>query len=101
MFRIPTCLISSGIGRQVAIDLASNGYAVVVAGKTVSDASKAKPFPPDPNSPESTISTVVREIHEAGGDAAAVAVDARDFDSVQAMVARTIEVRFHAHIVGG
>ena len=31
---------SRGIGRQVAIDLAKNGYAVVIAGKTTSDASK-------------------------------------------------------------
>ena len=53
------CLIAGGIGRQVAIDLAKNGYAVVVAGKTTSDASKCVPFPPDPNSQKSTINTVV------------------------------------------
>jgi hypothetical protein len=51
--------VAGGIGRQVAIDLARNGYAVVVAGKTTSDASKCVPFPPDPNSQKSTINTVV------------------------------------------
>ncbi|KAF2814601.1 putative Hydroxysteroid dehydrogenase-like protein 2 [Mytilinidion resinicola] len=83
---------SRGIGRQVVIDLAKNGYAVVVAAKSTSDASKTTPFPPDPNSPQSTISTVEREIREAGGDATAVAVDTRDFASVESLVARTIEI---------
>jgi NAD(P)-dependent dehydrogenase (short-subunit alcohol dehydrogenase family) len=99
---------SRGIGRQVAIDLSKNGYAgkssflespihipdirdtVVVAAKSVSDASKVHPFPPDPNSSESTISTVEREIREAGGEATAIAVDTRDYDSVQRMVAQTV-----------
>ncbi|KAB8349843.1 hypothetical protein FH972_023856 [Carpinus fangiana] len=84
---------SRGIGRQVAIDLAKAGYAIVVAAKSTSNAyDNSKPFPPDPNSPQSTISTVVREIKEAGGDAAEVTVDVRDFASVEAMVAKTIEV---------
>lgn len=102
---------SRGIGRQVAIDLARNGYAgemssqlsshlltiglVVVAAKSTSDASKAHPFPPDPNSPQSTISTVEREIREAGGEATAVTVDTRDYDSVQRMVDKTIEIYGH------
>lgn len=98
---------SRGIGRQVAIDLAKNGYAgrslrllstitpanlpaVVVAAKSTSDASKVHPFPPDPNSQSSTISTVEREIREAGGEAAAVVVDTRDYESVQRMVKETI-----------
>ncbi|KAK2054010.1 short chain dehydrogenase [Colletotrichum caudatum] len=81
---------SRGIGRQIAIDLAKNGYTVVVAAKTTSDASKATPFPPDPNSQQSTVSTVAREIHEAGGDATPVAVDVRDQDSVSRMVEQTI-----------
>lgn len=99
---------SRGIGRQVAIDLARNGFAgmyhlelkkriyqptvVVVAAKSTSDASKVHPFPPDPNSPQSTISTVEREIREAGGEAAAIPVDTRDFESVQKMVNRAIEL---------
>ncbi|QDS72350.1 hypothetical protein FKW77_008022 [Venturia effusa] len=81
---------SRGIGRQIAIDLAKKGYAVVVSAKTTSDASKCTPFPPDPNSQASTISTVAREIREAGGEALAVPVDTRDFESVQRMVAETI-----------
>ncbi|KAI2630702.1 short chain dehydrogenase family protein [Hypoxylon sp. NC1633] len=82
---------SRGIGRQIAIDLAKNGYAVVVAAKSTSDARSAVPFPPDPNSPQSTISTVEREIVEAGGRATAIPVDVRDFASVQKLVDRTIE----------
>lgn len=65
---------------------------MVVAAKSTSDASKARPFPPDPNSPQSTISTVEREIREAGGDATALPVDTRDFDSVQRMVDETVKV---------
>ncbi len=102
---------SRGIGRQVALDLAlaRDGYrgrstitsrsglladksAVVVAAKSISDAQSASPFPPDPNSPQSTISTVEREIREAGGDATAIAVDVRDFESVKICVDKTVEV---------
>ncbi|KAI0131705.1 short chain dehydrogenase family protein [Hypoxylon sp. NC0597] len=82
---------SRGIGRQIAIDLAKNGYSVVVAAKSTSDARSVVPFPPDPNSPQSTISTVEREIIEAGGRATAIPVDVRDFASVQKLVDRTIE----------
>ncbi|UNI14118.1 hypothetical protein JDV02_000786 [Purpureocillium takamizusanense] len=84
---------SRGIGRQVAIDLAKNGYAVVVAAKTVSDPSKLNddPFPPNPNSPASTITTVAREITAAGGVATAIPVDVRSEQSVNDLVARTVE----------
>jgi NAD(P)-dependent dehydrogenase (short-subunit alcohol dehydrogenase family) len=68
----------------------TNG-SVVVAAKTTSDASKASPFPPDPNSQQSTISTVEREIREAGGEATAIKVDTRDFESVQRMVDETVK----------
>ncbi|KAJ4198166.1 hypothetical protein NW767_007301 [Fusarium falciforme] len=82
---------SRGIGRQVAVDLGRNGYAVVVAAKTISDPSKpAGPFPPDPNSPASTITTVAREITEAGGQATAVQVDVRSPESVDALVSKTL-----------
>lgn len=50
------------------------------------------PFPPDPNSPQSTINTVEREIREAGGEATAIAVDVRDYRSVEELVRKTIEV---------
>ncbi|KAI0866704.1 hypothetical protein F4860DRAFT_454797 [Xylaria cubensis] len=84
---------SRGIGRQVAIDLAlaKDGYCVVAAAKSTSDARNVSSFPPDPNSPQSTISTVEREIREAGGEATAVAVDVRDFESVKRCVDKTIE----------
>ncbi|KAJ0339314.1 hypothetical protein COL922a_004579 [Colletotrichum nupharicola] len=83
---------SRGIGRQIAIDLAKIGYAVVVAAKSTSDASKVSPFPPDPNSQASTISTVAREIHQAGGDATPIAVDVRDQKSITRLVDQTIQI---------
>lgn len=67
---------------------------VVVAAKSTSDASTVKPFPPEPNSPQSTISTVEREIREAGGQATAIAVDTRDFESVQRLVDETVKVTY-------
>ncbi|KAK2778893.1 hypothetical protein FQN53_001585 [Emmonsiellopsis sp. PD_33] len=91
----PVALIigaSRGIGRQIAIDLAKDGYAVVVSAKTTSDATKASPFPPDPNSPQSTINTVEREIREAGGDAAALPVDTRDHEAINRLVTKTVEI---------
>ncbi|KAK8873959.1 Hydroxysteroid dehydrogenase-like protein 2 [Apiospora arundinis] len=88
---------SRGIGRQIAIDLAKNGFAVVVAAKsssdrTISNAAASAPFPPDPNSSDSTITTVAREVREAGGEATAIPVDVRDPASIRALVAKTVEV---------
>ncbi|KAL1963829.1 hypothetical protein VTN77DRAFT_7760 [Rasamsonia byssochlamydoides] len=83
---------SRGIGRQVAIDLAKNGYAVVVAAKTTSDASKTVPFPPDPNSRQSTINTVEREIREAGGEATAIPVDTRYVEQINRLVDETVRI---------
>jgi NAD(P)-dependent dehydrogenase (short-subunit alcohol dehydrogenase family) len=80
---------SRGIGRQIAIDLAKEGYAVVISAKSTSDASTA-PFPPDPNSSASTISTVEREIVEAGGTATALPVDTRNIASINSLIARTM-----------
>ncbi|KAK3943049.1 putative Hydroxysteroid dehydrogenase-like protein 2 [Diplogelasinospora grovesii] len=84
---------SRGIGRQIAIDLARNGYAVVVASKSTSTSeSDAAKFPPNPNSQLSTIQTVEREIREIyGGEALAIPVDTRDPDSVQRLVNQTIQ----------
>ncbi|KAF4511350.1 hypothetical protein G6O67_003156 [Ophiocordyceps sinensis] len=83
---------SRGIGRQIAIDLARNGYAVVVAAKSVSAAAAAAAAgpAPDPNSPESTITTVAREIVSAGGEAVAIPVDVRSEQSVADLVAKTL-----------
>ncbi|KAJ5817019.1 hypothetical protein N7447_009252 [Penicillium robsamsonii] len=83
---------SRGIGRQIAIDLAKNGYAVMLSAKTTSDTSTVIPFPPDPNSSQSTINTVEREICEAGGHAATVAVDVRDAAQIQHAVEETVRV---------
>ncbi|PGG99445.1 hypothetical protein AJ79_08519 [Helicocarpus griseus UAMH5409] len=83
---------SRGIGRQIALDLAKDGYAVVVSAKSTSDASKTTPFPPDPNSPQSTINTVEREIREAGGDAVALPVDTRDVEAIDRLVQQTVSI---------
>ncbi|EKG13915.1 Short-chain dehydrogenase/reductase SDR [Macrophomina phaseolina MS6] len=83
---------SRGIGRQIAIGLASNGYRVIVSAKSTSDASNVHPFPPDPNSPQSTINTVAREIQEAGGEAVAIAADTRDPEAVKSMVDQAVAV---------
>ncbi|KAI9737147.1 MAG: hypothetical protein M1834_000740 [Cirrosporium novae-zelandiae] len=90
---------SRGIGRQVALDLARNGYSVIVAAKSTSNASNVVPFPPDPNSPQSTISTVEREIREAGGEATAIRVDTRDFDSIVSMITKTVDVYHRLDVV--
>ncbi|KAK0623014.1 short chain dehydrogenase family protein [Immersiella caudata] len=82
---------SRGIGRQVAIDLASNGYTVVVAAKSSAPIDPSAPFPPDPNSPASTITTVEREILNNGGQATAIPVDTTDPTSIQDLVSKTIE----------
>jgi NAD(P)-dependent dehydrogenase (short-subunit alcohol dehydrogenase family) len=62
----------------------------MLAAKTTSDANKTTPFPPDPNSPSSTINTVEREIREAGGQAASIAVDVRDPTQIQHAVDETV-----------
>ncbi|TGZ84575.1 putative Hydroxysteroid dehydrogenase-like protein 2 [Ascodesmis nigricans] len=81
---------SRGIGRQVAIDFAKAGYAVVVSGRSANDASTVAPFPPNPNSQQSTITTVTREIQELGGIAAAIPVDTRDEKSVTKLIQDTV-----------
>ncbi|RKL19032.1 hypothetical protein BFJ70_g14116 [Fusarium oxysporum] len=83
---------SRGIGRQVAIDLAKNGFKVVVAAKSVSDATKTSPFPPDPNSKQSTITTVAHEIREAGGEATAIQVDTTSPESIKNMIESTVKM---------
>lgn len=64
----------------------------MLAAKTTSEAAKTFPFPPDPNSSKSTINTVEREIREAGGQAATVAVDVRDAAQIQHAVDETVRV---------
>ncbi|KAH6850331.1 hypothetical protein B0I37DRAFT_413735 [Chaetomium sp. MPI-CAGE-AT-0009] len=86
---------SRGIGRQIAIDLAKEGYAVVVAAKSTTpeaDLAKLSPFPPDPNSPKSTITTVAREITLAGGEATAIPVDTTSYDSIQQLTYARLDI---------
>src|SRR5579859_3281383 len=92
---------SRGIGRQIAITLAENGYTVIVAAKSSSPTSSStshssKPFPPDPNSADSTIDTVVREITLLGGKAHAYPVNVRSAFSITALIDRVL--RNHGHI---
>jgi NAD(P)-dependent dehydrogenase (short-subunit alcohol dehydrogenase family) len=65
-------------------------HAVVVAAKSISDAYKTAPFPPDPNSSQSTINTVAREIKEFGGEATAIPVDTRDVEQINKLVEETV-----------
>ncbi|PQE13074.1 short chain dehydrogenase protein [Rutstroemia sp. NJR-2017a WRK4] len=81
---------SRGIGRQIAVDLAKNGYAVIVSAKSTSDAENCVPFPPDPNSNASTISTVCREIVSSGGTCVAIPCDVRSHASVSSLVEQSI-----------
>ncbi|KAK1831772.1 hypothetical protein QBC39DRAFT_306530 [Podospora conica] len=83
---------SRGIGRQIALDLARAGYAVVVAAKSYSPSppSTTAPFPPDPNSPLSTVNTVAREITLAGGVALALPVDTTSQESITRLIDATI-----------
>ncbi|KAI6783857.1 Hydroxysteroid dehydrogenase-like protein-like protein [Emericellopsis cladophorae] len=80
---------SRGLGRQIALSLASNNYAVVVAAKTTS-APGTTTETPDPNSPASTITTVTNEIRKAGGDATAIQVDVRFEESIKSLISQTI-----------
>jgi len=89
---------SRGIGRQIAITLALNGYIVVVAAKTSSTKSP-KTFPPDPNSPDSTIVTVAREIREAGGTAYPRQVNVRSPESVDELIQWTLKTLGHIDAV--
>jgi NAD(P)-dependent dehydrogenase (short-subunit alcohol dehydrogenase family) len=84
---MPVCLES-----HVHTWVLTDPHAVVVAAKSTSDAYAIHPFPPDPKTPQSTISTVEREIREAGGEATAIVVDVRDVESVDRMVAKTVEI---------
>ncbi|KAK3504730.1 hypothetical protein B0T13DRAFT_443849 [Neurospora crassa] len=96
---------SRGIGRQVAIDLAKKGYAVVVSAKSTTDPStlvSLSPFPPDPNSALSTITTVAHEITTLhSGTALAIPCDTSDTtgSSLKALVASTIKAYGHLDVL--
>jgi len=89
---------SRGIGRQIALTLARNGYTVVVSAKS-SSTEPLKSFPPDPNSSESTIDTVAQEIKQAGGKAFAKQANVRDPKSVDELIQWTIKTLGHIDAV--
>jgi citronellol/citronellal dehydrogenase len=72
---------SRGIGRAVALALAGEGCAVVVAAKSERER---------PNLP-GTIHAAAAEIEAAGGRALAVRTDVRRFEDLEALVATTME----------
>lgn len=72
---------SRGIGRAIALRLAQEGVAVVIAAKTAE---------PDPRLP-GTIYTTAAEVEALGGRALPLQVDVRNEDAIQQMVAQTIE----------
>ncbi len=72
---------SRGIGRAIAIRAARDGANVAIASKT------AEPHPKLPG----TIHTVAKEIEEAGGQALALQVDARDEERVAEAIQETAD----------
>src|SRR5438093_3078489 len=72
---------SRGIGKAIALAFAREGAGVIVAAKTAE---------PDPRLP-GTIHETAREIESLGGRALAVAVDLRNAEQINALVARSIE----------
>ncbi|KAM3418378.1 hypothetical protein BST61_g4373 [Cercospora zeina] len=90
---------SRGIGRQVAIDLAKNGYAVIVSAKSTSSPSSNTPFPPDPNSSSSTITTVAREISLLGHESLAIACDNRFPDQIQSLITQAFAWKHRLDVI--
>ncbi|KAK3340696.1 hypothetical protein B0H65DRAFT_473220 [Neurospora tetraspora] len=96
---------SRGIGRQVAIDLAKKGYAVVVSAKSTTSPSALRtlsPFPPDPNSSLSTITTVAHEITTLHhGTALAIPCDTSDptGTSLKTLISSTIKAYGHLDVL--
>lgn len=72
---------SRGIGRAVALGLARQGCAVVIAAKSVTSSEKLP----------GSIHTVAEEVTQLGGQALAVQVDVRDEQQIDNLAARTRE----------
>ncbi len=72
---------SRGIGRAIALKLAGEGAAVVIAAKSDSPHATL----------EGTIHSVAAEVEEAGGKALAVRLDVREQESVDGAIAATLE----------
>ena len=73
---------SRGIGLEIAKKCAKDGANIVIAAKTV------KPHP----KLDGTIYTAAKEINEAGGKCLPLQVDIRDEKSVEAAIAKTIDI---------
>src|SRR5881392_2553659 len=72
---------SRGIGRALALGLARDGWAVVVAVKRTASTDKLP----------GSIHTVAAEVEALGGPALAFQVDVRDEQQIETMAARTLE----------
>jgi len=72
---------SRGIGRQIALTLAENGYGVVVASKSTESTVKLP----------GSIFTVADEIRQNGGQAYPVKCDCRRHEDIGEAVKTTIE----------
>jgi citronellol/citronellal dehydrogenase len=72
---------SRGIGRALALGLARDGYAVVLAAKSTESTEKLP----------GSVHTVAAEVEALGGQALAVPTDVRDEAQVEALAARTLE----------
>jgi citronellol/citronellal dehydrogenase len=70
---------SRGIGRQLSIDLAKEGYAVVCAARSTADS---------PGKLAGTVDETVAMVEKEGGEAIAVGLDVRDEDAVEALAER-------------
>jgi NAD(P)-dependent dehydrogenase (short-subunit alcohol dehydrogenase family) len=70
---------SRGIGKQLAIDLAANGYDVVCTARSSSDS---------PGKLPGTVDETASLVREKGADAMAVGLDVRDAEAVQALADR-------------
>ena len=73
---------SRGIGKAIALRLASEGAQVVIAAKSVEENPRLG----------GTIFSAAKEVVEAGGEALPVQCDIRFEDQIEAAVAKTIEV---------
>ena len=72
---------SRGIGKAIAIKLASEGHYIVIAAKTT------EPHPKLPG----TIFTAAEEIEKAGGKALPIKTDIRSEDNVKEAIQKTVE----------
>ena len=71
---------SRGIGRALALGLATEGWRIVVAAKSIASSEKLP----------GSIHTVVQEIAAAGGEALPIQIDVRDEAAIESMVAATM-----------